>query len=64
MLILLQKPERNGLLQELWIIKGINKRYKMTLQTFIENTQEKYPQVDKDTIKLLVIEVMEYLQEK
>ncbi len=36
----------------------------MTLQTFIESIQEKYPQVDKDTIKLLVIEVMEYLQEK
>lgn len=35
-----------------------------TLQQFIETTQEKYPQVDKDTIKLLVIEVMEYLQEK
>lgn len=36
----------------------------MTLQQFIESTQEKYPKVDKDTIKLLVIEVMEYLQEK
>ena len=35
-----------------------------TLQQFIETTQEKYPQVDKDTIKLLVIEVMEYLQEE
>jgi len=36
----------------------------MTLQTFIESTQEKYPQVDKDTLKLIVIDVVELIREE